>query len=208
MATGATARLLWQAWRWAGVAMALGRHGSAFLPRAATVPAAAVERLADRRRLFADAGTRRLRGLAGRVVAGDWDLAATAAADHPALDAFERRFLAGAAWEDTAYWREILADVRRGVRRIGCGSVDEVARKFQGFDRLWQTIGTPAYRAGGGPGRYRPWEEVLLALDRRGELVLVDGRHRLLLARVKTCRLPVLVVLRHAAAPRRAHGSR
>lgn len=203
VATPASAWLLWQAWRWAGFTGSLARHGTAFLPRAASVPASAVEGIVDRRRLFAAAGTRRLRGLAGRVVPGDWDLAATPAGGHPALAAFERHFLGGAAWEETGYWREIVADVERGRRRVGCAGVAEVERKFRGFDALWRALGSADYRPGAGPGRYRPWEEVLLARDRRGGLLLVDGRHRLLLARVKRCRLPVLVVLRHAAAPRR-----
>lgn len=196
--------VLWQAWRWGGFACSLATRGSGFLPQTVTCRPETVERIVDRRRLFADTGTRRLRGLAGRTVAGDWDRATTVAAEHPALLAFERRFLAGAAWEDTGYWQEVVADVARGRRRIGCGSVEEVERKFQGFDHLWRVLGTAAYRRGGGPGPYRPWEEVLLAIDRRGEPLLVDGRHRLLLARVKRCPLPALVVLRHAAAPRRA----
>jgi hypothetical protein len=196
----AAAGLVWQTWRWTARTAALLRTGSGYLPRAVDLPAARVERIANRKLLFAQAGTRRLRWLAGRVVAGDWDLATSAVADHPALLSFRRRFEEGAEWEETAYWHQIAADVHHGTPRIGCRSVSDLERKFRGFDELWEAVGTPDYRRSGGLA-YRPWEEVLVALARDGSAVLVDGRHRLIIAHLKRCALPVLVILRHAQAP-------
>ncbi|HEX2163635.1 MAG TPA: hypothetical protein VHM02_06775 [Thermoanaerobaculia bacterium] len=202
------ARAAWQAWRWTAAAAALARDGRAFLPRALAVEAAAVGRIAERRELFRAAGTGKLRWLAGSVVGGDWDLAATLTEDHPAHRSFAARFFAGAPWEETEYRRHVERDVAAGVQRIGCRDVGDVARKFAGFDRLWEVVGTAAYRPGGDGGPYRPWEEVLVGRARDGGLVLVDGRHRLILAHLKRARLPVFLVLRHPAAPRGAQRSR
>lgn len=203
MPSSLSARVLWQAWCWSAFAAALARRGAAFLPRAASVEATAVGGIADRKWLFRSAGTGRLRWLAGRVVGGDWDRAAVPVEEHPAHRAFAQRFLAGAPWEETNYWQQVVRDVERSVQRIGCRSRHDVDRKFRGFDDLWQVLGTPAYRPRGGPASYRPWEEVLLGVGRGGGLLLVDGRHRLILAHLKRCRLPVFVILRHPEAPAR-----
>lgn len=194
-----SARLVWQAWRWTAWAAALARTGSAFLPRALEPPAARVGRIGDRRLLFRLAGTRRLRWLAGRRVSGDWDRESTRIEDHPAYHAFRRRFLEGTPWEETAYWQDVVRDVESSVPRIGCRSVADVERKFRSFDRLWQVVGTGAYGPSG-LRTYRPWEEVLLGLGRGGELVLIDGRHRLIMAHLKGCSLPMLLILRHREA--------
>lgn len=195
------AHLSWQAWRWTAFAVAAGRHGSAFLPRAMTVDARCVARIAERRELFRAAGTRRLRWLAGRVVGGDWDKTTALTTEHPAYRSFHQRYLEGAPWKETEYWSQIASDVTRAVPRVGCRTMLEVERKFAGFDALWRILGTPDYRPNGREGRYRPWEEVLLALGRAGDLLLVDGRHRLILAHLKGCRLPVFLILRHEQAP-------
>lgn len=195
-----SARLMWQAWRWTAWAAALARTGSAFLPRTLAPPALRVTRIGDRRLLFRLAGTRRLRWLAGRVVAGDWDRSNAPVEDHPAYEAFRRRFVEGAAWEETVYWRDVVRDIRNRVPRIGCRSPEDVERKFQAFDRLWPVVGTGAYGPTGDLRSYRPWEEVLVGLGRDGELVLIDGRHRLLMAHLKRCALPMLLILRHAEA--------
>lgn len=193
------AQLSWQAWRWTAFAVAAGRRGSAFLPRAMTVDARSVARIAERRKLFGAAGTRRLRWLAGRVVGGDWDAATTATAEHPAYRSFYQRYLEGAPWKETEYWSQIAGDVSRAVPRVGCRTMLEVEQKFAGFDALWRVVGTPDYHPSA-QGRYRPWEEVLLALGRDGDLLLVDGRHRLILSHLKGCRLPVFLILRHRQA--------
>jgi len=193
-------RLAWQAWRWSAWSVSLLSTGSAYLPRALAPPAVRVTGIGDRKLLFRLAGTRRLRWLAGRVVPGDWDRSAAPVADHPALETFRRRFVEGAPWEETAYWRDVVRDVRNRVPRIGCRSETDVERKFQAFDRLWPVVGTGAYGTAGDLRSYRPWEEVLVGLGRGGELVLIDGRHRLLMAHLKRCALPMLLILRHPEA--------
>lgn len=197
----------WQAWRWTALAAALLRGERPFLPQALRLPAGEVAAIGDRRLLFRLAGTRRLRWLAGRQLGGDWDGTATPVEEHPAYGSFHYRFLGGAAWAETAYWQEIVRDVRHGAPRIGCRSLDDVERKFQSFDRLWQVTGTPAYRPVGGLWTYRPWEEVLVGRGRGGRLVLIDGRHRLIIGHLKACTLPMLLVLHHRdESPRSAPG--
>lgn len=201
MPTSPSSRLIWQGWRWGAYAAALVSKGSAFLPRAIERRAETVERIGDRKLLFRLAGTRRLRWLAGRSISGDWDLASVSVNEHPAYRSFQRRFQEGAPWEDTPYWQEIVRDVRDRAPRIGCRSLADVERKFRSFDRLWEIVGTDSYRPTGGLRSYRPWEEVLVGLGRRGDLVLIDGRHRLIMAHLKGSALFMLVIVRHDEAP-------
>lgn len=193
-------RMAWHIWRGAAVTLAWLRSGSCFLPRSLEVRADLVPLIGSRSLLYELSGVRRLRWLAGRVVGGDWDLRSTPAPDHPAYESFDQRFRQGADWEATSYWREVVADVRRRVPRIGCRSLEDVERKFRGFDHLWKLVGTPSYWPLGDPARLQPWEAVLVGVARNGDLVLVDGRHRLIMAHLKRCELPVLIILRHTGA--------
>jgi SAM-dependent methyltransferase len=60
-------------------------------------------------------------------------------------------------------------------------------------------MGTEGYRTQDELGTHRLWDEVLVAVDRRGRVHLVDGAHRLALAQVlRLPEIPVLVAVRHA----------
>lgn len=190
-------RLLWHGWRWTAFLKASASPAGAFLPRLVSVEPGQVRQIGNRPLIFTQADSRSLRSLAGRRVGGDWDLRTDPALEHPALRSFERHFLGGTAWEDTDYWRQIHSSVEAGRPRIGCRSPSDVRCKFATFDILWDALGTGDYNRPRTGVPYRPWEEVLVARARDGELVLVDGRHRLLMAYLKGVDLPAALILAH-----------
>jgi hypothetical protein len=76
----------------------------------------------------------------------------------------------------------------------------DVPRLLAKIDALHAAMAADGYRSQQELGSRRSWDEILVAIDRVGRLHLVDGVHRLAVARVLgLSTVPVLVVVRHAA---------
>ena len=121
----------------------------------------------------------------------------------------EAHFEGGVPWEDTEFVAEAsrLLDTGR-CQRVwnGCRSPEEIRDRCRSLDRLYATIRRSGYRsqrelvAADPDATFRDWirEEVLVDVGRDGDLLLVNGRHRLSLAKILGMdRIPVLFVVRH-----------
>lgn len=125
---------------------------------------------------------------------------------HRSLEAhFER----GVAWEETEFVIEVSQLLETGERRSvwnGCQSSQAVRDQCRSLDELYETIQESGFKSQrelvttDPNGTFRDWirEEVLVDVGRDGELLLVNGRHRLSLAKLLGVdRIPVLFVVRH-----------
>jgi hypothetical protein len=163
----------------------------------------------------------------GAVVDGDWDQRTSPTLSpgydwpYPSLyfaDRFTQtrlhkglveHFVEGVPWRDLDFVNELVDQVRSTDTSVwqGCSSVAEVRQYCRKLDRVYQDMcahGCLSMRElnkhEDRPLNFRQVmvNEILVDLTRTGDPVLVDGRHRLSLAKILDIdRIPVAVVVRH-----------
>lgn len=161
-----------------------------------------------------------LGGALGTTKGGDWDRKPTQNVpdcyrpyprrfdEHPIYASIEAHFLKGKPWEDTP-----IAD--RFRRYMQCedhdhdvSSKQEMQARFQRIERLHDSLRQHGYltqreliKRGHAPlSRFREalFGEITIDLDRSGNPLFVDGRHRLALAKILDIdTIPVLPIVRH-----------
>ncbi len=137
------------------------------------------------------------RDLIGQATAGDWDKS------HPLselgiFDALRQRFVEQRDWSSIAFFDQMRASVLAGEPRFKYRTEDDFERQFERIDQLWENLQREGYRSQAELGTDRPWDEVVIAFDRFGRTVFVDGRHRLALAKIMgLTSIPAFVALRH-----------
>lgn len=165
----------------------------------------------------------------GRVLDGDWDCTDspqirahdgpersyyladrfTESAVHEVLEA---HFVDGVPWHETDFIREMLRHARdeeydRSCWHM-CRTPAEVLHRCRFLDRLYDDMRErgclSARQLNAEAGRRRPFsavmkDEIIVDIGRTGELLFVEGRHRLSLAKILGLeRIPVAIAVRHA----------
>ncbi|WP_122090646.1 ParB N-terminal domain-containing protein [Halalkalicoccus subterraneus] len=148
----------------------------------------------------------------GSVRGGDWDRPDP---DHPmptlvsetdTYKMLEQRFVEGIPWEETDKIRRHLREIDRGEDTHSWSSRAEIARRCAAYERLYKTLHQDGYRSQESIQRDRGdreflksrTEEVVVDVGRDGQLLHVDGRHRLTLAQLLGIEtIPVCVLVRH-----------
>lgn len=134
-----------------------------------------------------------LRLSVGTVSGGDWDLEPSRLHDLRVFAAVHAR-VHGAEWHET----QLPEVVARRPRFAGLGA-EAVGSYLDKVDRMIEAIRSRGYKSQRELRSGRPWDEVLVAVARTGEIRFVDGRHRLAIAQALSLpSIPVLVTLRHS----------
>lgn len=156
---------------------------------------------------------------AGTVVDGEWDRPDQRFEEMDVYRAYERHFLEGVPWDETAFYDRIVDEIRNGRTRWGCQSQQAFDERCTQLDRLYETIRTEGYRTQaelhgngtsdpiteyrGGPGRpdlktERFKNEIAVNIGRDGEVFFSDGRNRLSIVKLLELEaVPVRVLRRH-----------
>lgn len=111
-------------------------------------------------------------------------------------------------WTETELYRWLVDNVDRDIYRYE--TPDAIREQLAELDRLYERIRTEGYRSqadlGSSPFRPAGYDEVMVDIGRDGRLVLDDGRHRLVLAKILGLdRIPVRVFVRHTEWQRRRY---
>lgn len=145
----------------------------------------------------------------GVVVGGDWDLN-TVDFSGKHFEAFRQRFVEGKPWKQTILYQDAISRTP-GNYYHGCRTEGEVADRLRQYELIYEAIARHGYlsqrelllrsrAAGSHDIRTSPVEldEVLVHIDRNGNYIFDDGRHRLSMAKILGVRqIPVLVIVRH-----------
>jgi hypothetical protein len=138
------------------------------------------------------------RDLVGVVAGGEWDEAAFPLSDLTFFDAVDQHFNHGVDWDDTDFYRDIRASLAAGQPKFKYRTVDDIPRQWERIEALYASMKADGYQRQGELATSRPWDEVVVAIDRVGRLLFVDGRHRLAVAQTLGLdEVPVLVGVRH-----------
>ena len=139
-----------------------------------------------------------LRNHVATVRGGDWDRSIPLDQRTSIVESTSRHLRDGVPWTETSAWDEVMSSVARGDRALGASAQEEVPAAFARFDRLAASISEHGYRSQAELATDQPWDEVMVAIDRRGRVVFVNGIHRLAVARALGVEfIPATVLTRH-----------
>jgi len=149
----------------------------------------------------------------GKVQAGNWDQNNERIDDLPVVQALYDRFEEGKDWENIDFIQHVLEQAEHGhVIWRGCMSDKDVWEACAQVDHLYERIQDQGYRSKQelvqqeerSPDKYADgdqfncYDEVVVDIGRDGEILFVDGRHRLAMAKIlKLEEIPVRISTRH-----------
>lgn len=130
---------------------------------------------------------------AGLIDNADWDLHLVKFSAENIYSGLKERFVEGKEWEATIYYQ--LFKKYKGLEEVlSCQTWEEYKEKrLRFFDRLYNDIKINGYKK-----QANPEDEVSVAISRDGQILFVDGHHRLAMAKVlKIGAIPVFVNIWH-----------
>jgi len=126
-------------------------------------------------------------------------------------NSFEEHFIDNIDWADTELFNKLLSIIeKKSSAWNGCSSRSELLKKCEAYDLLYHEMQTNGYKT--------QWEiikksglqpehttyldvltnEVCVDIGRNGELLFVDGRHRLTMAKILGIeKIPITILIRH-----------
>ncbi len=157
----------------------------------------------------------------GKIKCGDWDKKESyegpAFRDAGSIEnkliykGFRKRFEEGAEWGDTKFIKEALKRVHEGKPSWNrCKTEKDVFERCDFVDSLYQRLKTEGYKTQSELRENRDTtldtagffnehiNEIVVDIARDGELLFIDGRHRLILSKILNIdQIPVQIVCRH-----------
>lgn len=145
----------------------------------------------------------------GVVVGGDWDRN-TMDIHRTHFSGFRQRYVEGLSWEETDLFQDAIGRTP-GNYWHGCRTETEIIARLRWYDLIHESMASKGYLTQRelaeqcGPAGHRdirllPLElgEIIVHIDRDGNYIFDDGRHRLSIAKILGLeQIPVLVVVRH-----------
>jgi len=144
----------------------------------------------------------------GRVQDGDWDLNPRRHIENEGnfvYQAIHAHFINEVPWEETDLYQWAINQIEiDGNLWHGCQNETEVRQRFKRIENLYRTICNKGYKTqrelnGNSVDFVNQYlNEVCVDLGRTGEVFLVDGRHRVAIAKIAGLdKIPVFPVVRH-----------
>ncbi len=158
----------------------------------------------------------------GSVFDGQWDLQSITPDNYSLFydekpedtllyQAMKSRYQYGKNWENTEFYQTVLNIINDGGSEWhGCSSVKDLEEKCEYVDQLYKKIRDEGYQTQMElrdikPSLNEPFGymnaylmEIAVDITRDGELLLVDGRHRLYLSQILNIdKIPVTIIVRH-----------
>ena len=136
----------------------------------------------------------------GAVIGGDWDLKENLKKfkQSEKYISFYEHFILKKRWEETKYYKSVEKAIKRGNEKYRCVTLNDLKERFDYFDYLYNRIKNYGYKTqenlvrengkvtdtGGYKRIRRKDHEIKVAIGREGEIIFLDGRHRLMIAQL------------------------
>ena len=141
------------------------------------------------------------KNLRSTELAGDWDQPLDLKFEElDVFKAFHDHFVEGTPWQETKFYARVVNTINDGHKRWNCSTEEQfLDRLCNDVNSLFDTIKSEGYKSQEELSTNKPHDEIRVAVDRGGNLLFVDGRHRLSIAKLlKQQKIPVKIVLRHS----------
>ncbi|WP_457653570.1 hypothetical protein [Rhodocaloribacter sp.] len=146
----------------------------------------------------------------GRIEDGDWDLNASPFEGWDLFKAMKHRFQDNGDWTETDFYMRVVGEIQKGHVKWGCTTVESFNQRLQRLEDLYHGIKENGYKlqeeiepeedpfSWEPDSPFRRYDEVVVCIDRKGRILLRDGKHRLSIAKILGIeKIPVRVGLRH-----------
>ncbi len=128
--------------------------------------------------------------IAGIVMHGEWDKSITLFDNNSTLKSFCQRFVSSKSWDDTFYYYVISVSKHRSWQHFK-------EKHLHKWDKLYHEIKTNGYANHTKRGK-PPTDEIEVAVGRDGQILFIDGKHRLAIAKIlELSEIPVIVNIWH-----------
>ena len=136
-----------------------------------------------------------------RTSEGKWDVALDEKFEE--LDVYEsirKHFLENQPWEETRLYARVVLEMGKGQVKWGCKTPEQYLRRLkERIEPLYESMKEDGYLTQTELSSGKPSDEIRVAIDRKGELLFMDGRHRLAIAKILGIeKIPVKIILRHS----------
>jgi hypothetical protein len=142
---------------------------------------------------------RRMRRFCNAVVEERFLFRGLPLAADPQVKILRRRFVQGLSWEASG-GVALMREVRRRTGERGLDWQSYRRGQLQAWDQLFETLAREGYRSqaelqamGGAMGRFGLFNEVEVCVSAQGEVLFLEGKHRLFMAQV--LQLPAIPVI-------------
>ncbi len=145
----------------------------------------------------------------GRIMGGDWDLSNKKFEDNFIYKGAKERFIDGKEWKETIVYKKAIEQISQGKIWNGCNNEERLKKYFEGFDTLYNNIKQNGYIPHAKIKNFKtkinkadPYtkniDEIKVGIGRNGQILFIDGRHRLAIARILGIKkVAVRVFVRH-----------
>jgi len=144
------------------------------------------------------------------IIDGDWDIENLRYFDNDIKHiSYIMHFIEGLDWKDTPYYKREKMLYLDGESRIVYNSIDDLDLKYKYLDNLYEKIKKEGFKtqkeiiesegikSDYGRGRLHD-DDITVAIGRNGEIIFLDGRHRLNIAKILNLKkVPVRVLVIH-----------
>lgn len=144
----------------------------------------------------------------GTVAGGDWDLDGSPVQKYGHVyTILKKRVVNSLDYDEIPEFRENLERIKRGETPDNCSNEEQYRAKYIRYEHLCKKIKSEGYKTQKELGYQtkkelrtgHPFNEILVQVGRRGNLLFEKGIHRLVIAQVlKLQKIPVIITRRHA----------
>ncbi len=133
----------------------------------------------------------------GKIKNGSWDAKKIDFQSQQVFTSFKQKFIKNKTWENTLYYGNSVR-FKEGSNASNCNSWKMNRRiKLKEWDNLYRQIKKNGYKSQKEING-TPTNEIEVAISRDGEILFVDGRHRLSIAKILGIKeIPVIVNVWH-----------
>jgi 2-polyprenyl-3-methyl-5-hydroxy-6-metoxy-1,4-benzoquinol methylase len=135
----------------------------------------------------------------GKVVDGNWDITPYKFTDLTIYKSFKKRIEDRVEWQNTEFYKGMLTLAKSGVYRWGVKNKDDLDKRCEYLDSLYQSIKNDGYHLNRDIcNKTADYDEIDVNIGRNGEYLFQNGVHRLSVAKILGIKsVPVMVFVRH-----------
>lgn len=125
----------------------------------------------------------------GQVLDGDWDKNARNLNESPKINGLQQYFLKGKDWNETTYYERLYKRYDND---------EKIKKRLGDVENLYNSLKNNGYIRGVSDSiLYRDQLDLLIVVGRDGEIILLDGYHRFVIAKALNIEIPTQIICRH-----------
>jgi len=151
-------------------------------------------------------------GYSSRILDGNWDQSKNRFSDLMTYQAIRDRFQEGKKWGETEFYQLIINRLSQGIKNWGFYNKEDLDRSIRRTESLYYQMKKVGYKSKSElysskklitilenlKSKRKILDDIALAIGRAGQLIFINGKHRLSIAKLLNIpQIPSVFVVRH-----------